>query len=390
MASIREHPRRDGTVSYYVLWRDPDTGRQTSMSFPVRQEAENFRRILEGVGGHEGQALHTIDAIRRKVPTVAQVVEDYIGGQPSITERTRADYRRDARRYIVPHLGGRPADTLTGQMVRDWLKVLSGTQRSGNNHPGVISDKTIANVHGLLSAAMNEAVENETMKSNPSRGVRLPRRTDHEAVEMVCLTHEDWALIDAALGETLGGHHRLLFRTLVGTGMRWGEAAALRVQDLTLTGRQPSLRVARAQKRDENSRNYIGPTKTPNSRRTIPLPPPLVPQLKAHVAGRPSDDRVFKSRMGNALNHSNVRSMCWLPALAKARLNGLTVTPRIHDLRHTYASWHIAAGTDIFTTSRLLGHESTETTTKRYSHVMPSQYTAAANAIASVFEEGTV
>ena len=58
----------------------------------------------------------------------------------------------------------------------------------------------------------------------------------------------------------------------------------------------------------------------------------------------------------------------------------LTKRPRVHDLRHTHASWMIAQGTDLFVLQRRLGHESITTTTDTYSHLLPDQQRAAAQA----------
>ena len=52
----------------------------------------------------------------------------------------------------------------------------------------------------------------------------------------------------------------------------------------------------------------------------------------------------------------------------------------MHDLRHTHASWMIAAGTDLFVLQRRLGHESITTTTETYAHLLPDQQAAAAAA----------
>ena len=51
----------------------------------------------------------------------------------------------------------------------------------------------------------------------------------------------------------------------------------------------------------------------------------------------------------------------------------LTKRPRVHDLRHTHASWMIAAGVDLFVLQRRLGHESITTTTETYAHLLPDQ-----------------
>ncbi len=58
----------------------------------------------------------------------------------------------------------------------------------------------------------------------------------------------------------------------------------------------------------------------------------------------------------------------------------LTKRPRVHDLRHTHASWMIAAGADLFVLQRRLGHESITTTTETCAHLMPDQQRAAADA----------
>ena len=62
----------------------------------------------------------------------------------------------------------------------------------------------------------------------------------------------------------------------------------------------------------------------------------------------------------------------------------LTKRPRVHDLRHTHASWMIAAGTDLFVLQRRLGHESITTTTETYAHLLPDQQRAAADAAGRV------
>jgi integrase len=70
----------------------------------------------------------------------------------------------------------------------------------------------------------------------------------------------------------------------------------------------------------------------------------------------------------------------WVPAVRTARANGLTKNPRIHDLRHTHASWLIQDGVPLFTISRRFGHTSTRTTEQVYGHLMPEALQAGADA----------
>ena len=51
MASIRERRRGDGTRSFAVLWRDPDTGRQTSLTYDTERDATVARKLIEAAGG---------------------------------------------------------------------------------------------------------------------------------------------------------------------------------------------------------------------------------------------------------------------------------------------------------------------------------------------------
>jgi integrase len=377
MASIRTHTLSDGRAVYAVLWRDPDTKRQTSYRLDSRGEAENFKRLIEANAGHLAPTESILDAIARKVPTLTDVVEEYVSQQATITERTRADYRRDAANHIAAQMGWRPVDQVTTAHVHDWLRTLGAAG---------LSDKSIANVRGLLSSAMSFACKMKYRADNPCSGIRKYRLNEHQQEEMVFLSREEWAVLDGELGQVLDGHHQLLFRTLAGTGLRWGEVVALQVGDLDLNPDTPSLRVSKAQRRDENSKAYVGPTKTRMSRRTVSLPASLAEQLREHVKGKRRDALVFTSRLGNPVHHSNVRSFVWLPATAAAMdvarhgAAALPRRPRVHDLRHSHASWLIAAGVDLFAVQRRLGHEEVTTTTKVYGHLLPEQQRSAAAA----------
>lgn len=372
MASVRTRPRKGKSPTYTVLWRNPDTGKQESMPFHDHQQARNFAHILDANGHNLNITLSLMDTIARRSPTVAVVLEEHIENASKPNDRTRADYRRDAERHINPYIGKVTVADLTPDNVRKWLRTLAATD---------MADKTIANVHGLLSGAMKAAVQRGYRDGNPCEGVSLPRRSDHDSAEMRFLTHEEWAGVDQQLGAVLNGHYQLLFRVLAGTGMRWGELAALRVGDLSLDATPPTIRIIRAIKRDANMKAYVGTTKTYRSRRTVSITKSLAAQLKAHVVGMAPGDTVFTMRTGSPLHATNIRTRAWWPALKAAQIEP---RPRIHDLRHSHASWLLAAGVDMLTVQRRLGHESILTTTNTYSHVMPMQQQAAADALEGV------
>ena len=86
------------------------------------------------------------------------------------------------------------------------------------------------------------------------------------------------------------------------------------------------------------------------------------------LLGKPSD-LVFKTRSGGPVRHANFYTNVWSPACEAA---GLDPAPRIHDLRHSHASWLISAGIQLEAVQDQLGHESILTTRGVYGHLQPA------------------
>jgi integrase len=88
------------------------------------------------------------------------------------------------------------------------------------------------------------------------------------------------------------------------------------------------------------------------------------------------DELIFGSMRGTPLQPSNFRQRVWDPAL---RLAGLEAEGyRFHDLRHTYVSRLVAAGADIKLVQAVAGHANPLITLNRYSHLLDSRVTEAA------------
>ena len=174
---------------------------------------------------------------------------------------------------------------------------------------------------------------------------------------------------------------------LAGTGLRWGEATALRWGDVDLDADVPVLRVSQAWKRGATVR-VLGAPKTKRSRRTVSLPAQVVESLLPHRG--PGDQLVFLGPNGGTMHHQSWHPRFWRPAIdaanepetaAKAGHTPLGKQPRIHDLRHSHASWLIAAGVPLPIIQRRLGHESIQTTVDRYGHLVDGHLELAAGAV---------
>jgi integrase len=155
-------------------------------------------------------------------------------------------------------------------------------------------------------------------------------------------------------------HIEPLILTLLGTGMRFGEAANLRGRDVNL--KEQMITVA-------------GETAKSGRTRVIPMHAEVHKVLSAWLKSHPlePDEYVFPGNDGARL--TSIKT-AWRAAIKKAVITGF----RIHDLRHTFASRVKRAGADLYTVQRLLGHAS-PLMTQRYSHLQPDDLRAAVEAI---------
>src|SRR5450631_3231965 len=91
--------------------------------------------------------------------------------------------------------------------------------------------------------------------------------------------------------------------------------------------------------------------------------------LARHVELRPPDkDGWLFVGQGDQPPHQNTVGHRWRNTLKSAGVTGV----RLHDLRHYYASGLIAAGCDVVTVQRALGHSKATTTLDTFSHLWPT------------------
>lgn len=378
MASIKTYTKRDGSRSHYVLWRED--GVQTSQAFDDEGEAKRFKRFLDSNGQSLTLATKAAKRARGEGPSVADVVEEHIGGRSGIEERTREDYRRDARLHITPTLGSLKTAELTRRHVRDWVNTMD---RAG------CASKSIANYHGLLSASMATAVEYGYRADNPCRGVKLPTK-DRRKDKDVFLETNEYAVLLAQFP----AHWRAVVQLAAGTGMRWGEYTALQVADAVLDTREPFLDVNKAWKRGTDNRAYMSKPKSQRAYREVTIDPVLAELLAEVCAGRGPEEFILTSVHGGPVTYRNFQGRVWAPAVTRAMEHRddnprpLLRRPKIHDLRHSHASWLLEHGVEMFAVSRRLGHESIKTTEETYGHISERAQRGAAEAIGRALSGG--
>lgn len=389
-ASIRPRPRRDGAVAFDVRFRQD--GKQRTLSFEHQNGAEKWANILRAIGPAEAIAFLNLST-EDGSPTVADYAERYIKTKSGVEGKTTDSYRTYMRMHIGPTLGHLPIDAVSSEAIAGWINLRASQGAAA---------KSIKNEHGFLSAMFQSAVDMDPplIGRNPCATSRLP---ESEQKEMVFLSPDEFTLLLSYIPIK----YQPLVLLLANTGLRWGEATALRPGDFDLEAR--TVRVSRAWKHSGTKGWYIGPPKTRRSKRTVSMPENLIPVLRPLVES--GSEYVFTNAFGHPVRQQNFHGAFWTPArrLAnglpafesakgdpsrawKARTRGVWADrnpakkplgkwPRIHDLRHSHASWLLANGVGIDVVQRRLGHESITTTVDRYGHISLERQAQAGDAI---------
>jgi integrase len=270
--------------------------------------------------------------------------------RPTLAANTYDHYRRDV--LACAPLAGRPLADLT---VDDWQALTNGLlARWARSH--------VAVWRGNISVALRAAMPDQ-LATNPLAKVKLPKPDEQPP--------KAWRQdeIDRLLAAAAGGTHEPWLVFSLGTGVRLGEARALRWADVDLAARTATIRASL-----DNSRSTRGPTKT-RKVRVIDLPDEVIKLLADHRKRQPAGAELVFGHDGRAYRARTYRS--WLAT--RCTEAGVTPLPP-HSLRHTYASLAFDALVPVQDVARQLGH-TVETCQRTYAHFIGDGMRRAAKAI---------
>lgn len=281
------------------------------------------------------------------------VAERWAVWRPSrqLARKTLEMYDTRWKHQIKPYLGDWPLMAITRTDVEAWSHKLAaeGCTTRANQQAMVV-----------LSAMMSAAEVDGLIPANPVRNATGPKSA---LKPPQWFTRPQHAAIVKALADD--DQTRALVTFAMHVGLRWGELAALRIERIDFD--RGTVYVV-----DVLDGNVIRQyPKTKKSLREVPVPPPVLAELKAICEGRPPEAFVFTAREGGMLHHPNWIRRVWQPTLKAAGVPYRTP----HVMRHTAASWLVQAGVDLYRVQTLLGHESFATT-QRYSHLAPDAHDA--------------
>jgi integrase len=294
--------------------------------------------------------LATVDVARSRGewidPSLARMpvgawARTWLDTQVQLKPSTSLRYRVALERHILPTWDRVPLASVAYSEVSAWVVQLVA---SG------LAPATVRYAYRVLSLVLSDAVRAGRLVRNPATGVPLPRLIRKAPV---FLDHGQVAELAEACEP-----HGLLVRFLAYTGLRWGEATALRVNRVHLARRRVTVAAAFVSLHGE----LVESTPKSHRHREAPLPRFLAEQLARHIEGRGARDLVFTTEAGAPLRTSNFRQRYWLDAVKACGLAGL----RVHDLRHTAASLAVTSGAKPKVVQQMLGHASAAMTLDVY------------------------
>jgi len=277
--------------------------------------------------------------------TLKKFIEDRWkpGVYPALKHSTKKFYDNVVSAHLIPAFGETQLRSVSREAVQDFLN------RKIRNSS---SWKTVNHIRTVFGTILESAVQDDLLTSNPVRKTRMPRRgPEKERVEIS---------VDAVrtILENLPEPSRTVGNVIAMTGMRIGEALALRWRDIDFENKSISIRQSVYE-------GHFDEPKTRSSKRRIPVGEVVIGLLaNLHRADLEPDDLIFSARNGSPISRRNLLNRQLKPVCETLGLKGVSW----HWFRHAFASLSASAGASLGTTQALLGHSSPGITRDVYIH----------------------
>ena len=356
---------------YYVVELPPDAkGRRRQQrrgGFASERDAE---RAMASVA----QQIDENRYVEPRKLTLRDYLGEWLAGKGNLRPSTRRSYQRNIDKHLLPRIGDIPLSTLRGGQIERALREIRDDRGIG--------PATTRRVFATLRVALNKAVRQGLIATNPCAAVELEGEVEHRAPAHVWTPPQ----VRTFLAHVRDDRLYALYVLVVTTGLRRGEVIGLRWEDVDLDA---GLILVQRSVVQIGGQVVEGVPKTRHSKRVVPLDSATTATLRAHkrrqlqerlIAGTAWQDtvgRVFTREDGRGLIPE------YLSRIFKAhtRSAGVPVI-RFHDLRHTTATLALAGGVAMRVVSDRLGHSTTAITSDLYTKVYDETAREAAEKIA--------
>lgn len=346
----------------YTTGTDPGTGKQTQKSIYGKTQKEVARKLKEATTAID-QGVYTAPEKMTVAEWLEVWQETYLTG---VKQYTRSSYQGIIKNHLVPGLGAVRLDQLDPHRIQRYINGLD------------LSPKTVKNVHGVLHAALRQAVLLRYVPHNAADNTSLPRI---ERKEMHILDENSTADFLRAVE---GHRFELLYKFTLFTGLREGEVMGLTWDRVDFD--RGTVLVDRQLQKDRTKGGEYRLASTKNDKARTIMPPLYAMQLLRSQKARQAEQRlkagdlwqdhslVFTNETGGNLAFSTVYKQYKriVESIGHPDL-------RFHDLRHSYAVAAIRSGDDVKTLQGNLGHHAAAFTLDQYGHVTDQMKKASAD-----------
>lgn len=304
--------------------------------------------------------------------------------EPELQKNTIVSYRSMTNGKIRRYFQRRPQLTvgnLKPQDIQDFYQSLFAD--------GVVAN-TVIHYHALLRRAFHQAFKEERIDANPFDRVGRPKKNKFHGENYT--QEELLTLLHLARGDVI--YPAILLAGAM--GLRRSEALGVRWSRIDWEKRTVLLDTKIVEYR-ENGKKKVEPVeemKNKSSRRTLPLPDPVVEMLQVQKEHREVYRKMFQgsynaqyldyvcvNQLGELLRPSYVTDH-FRELLEKYGLRHI----RFHDLRHTFASLLINQDVPLINVSNFLGHSDLSTTANIYAHLDKASKQASAAVISDILQ----
>ena len=304
--------------------------------------------------------------------------------EPELQKNTIVSYRSMTNGKIRRYFQRRPQLTvgnLKPQDIQDFYQSLFAD--------GVVAN-TVIHYHALLRRAFQQAFKEERIDANPFDRVGRPKKNKFHGENYT--QEELLTLLHLARGDVI--YPAILLAGAM--GLRRSEALGVRWSRIDWEKRIVLLDTKIVEYR-ENGKKKVEPVeemKNKSSRRTLPLPDPVVEMLQVQKEHREVYRKMFQgsynaqyldyvcvNQLGELLRPSYVTDH-FRELLEKYGLRHI----RFHDLRHTFASLLINQDVPLINVSNFLGHSDLSTTANIYAHLDKASKQASAAVISDILQ----
>jgi integrase len=341
MATITPYETKSGK-RYRVRYRKPDHAQTDKRGFKTKREAELFAATVE-IAKATGEY---IDPALSKV-TVGQLVDRWLAGKKVLKPSAYDPLPRAWKNHVAPRWASREIRSIEPSEVQEWVAEIHALR----------SAATTLRALGVLAGILDMAVNDGRIKRNPARNIKNRPSKPKKKAGRSYLTFQQLELLARCSSRPT------LVRILGLTGLRWGEATALRIRDVDQMRRRLH---AEENAVTVNGVVHVGTLKGAEDR-WVPYPALLVPEIAQAAGVREAASLLFSGPHGTHLRRVENGTGWFEGAVSRAQMIDPTfprVTP--HDLRHTAASLAVRAGANVKVLQRMLGHQSASMTLDTY------------------------